>query len=137
LRGEYFANQDLTNARLTRVDPTVDFVWGTGAPDPAIGADTFSVRWTGQVRADHSETYRFFTTSNDGVRLWINGVALVDNWTGHAVTENSGAIALTAGQWYAVRLEYFEGTGSSTIRLAYSSPTTPKQIIPTDHLSPA
>src|SRR5688572_11078881 len=77
LRGEYFDNRDFSAPKLTRVDPTVNFNWGTGSPDPAIGSDTFSVRWTGRVSPRYSETYRFYTTSDDGVRLWVNGQLLI------------------------------------------------------------
>ncbi len=134
LLGEYFNNSDLTNLALTRVDPAVDFNWDYGSPDPSIDPDTYSVRWTGMVKADRSETYTFYTRSNDGVRLWVNGKLLINNWTNHAETENKGGISLTAGTWYQIRLEYYEGTGRSVIRLLYSSPSTPKQVIPSDHL---
>src|SRR5687768_8106765 len=65
LRGEYFDNRDFTALKLTRVDPSINFAWGTGSPAPAVGADTFSVRWTGRVSPRYSETYRFYTTSDD------------------------------------------------------------------------
>jgi hypothetical protein len=136
LRGEYYDNKDLTGLKLTRTDPTVDFNWGTGSPDRTVGADTFSVRWTGSVKGDHAQTYTFYTTSNDGVRLWVGGTLVVNNWTDHGTREDSGTIALQAGQWYPVRLEYYEGTGSATIKLSYSSASTPKQVVPSDHLSP-
>ena len=47
----YYNNIDFTGTTVTRVDPTVDFAWGAGSPAAAIGADTFSARWTGQVEA--------------------------------------------------------------------------------------
>jgi hypothetical protein len=137
LAGQYFDNADFTNLKVTRTDPTVNFNWGTGSPDAAIGPDSFSVRWTGKVKADVSETYTFYTTSNDGVRLWINNQLLVDNWKTHPTTENSGKITLQAGQWYSVRLEYVERKESAVIALAYSSPSTPKQIIPANNLAPS
>jgi glucose/arabinose dehydrogenase/endonuclease YncB( thermonuclease family) len=133
LKGEYYDNADLTGLVLTRVDPQVDFAWGAGSPDPRVGPDTFSVRWTGWVQAERAEAYTFFTTSNDGVRLWVDGRLLVDDWTDHAPTEDAGTLALQPG-WYAVRLEYYEGVGTSTISLAYSSPGTPKQTIPSARL---
>jgi hypothetical protein len=136
LKAEYYDNQDLTNLKVTRTDPTVNFNWGTGSPDPAIGVDTFSARWTGQVKADHSETYTFYTTSNDGVRLWVNGQLVINNWTTHATTENSGTIALQAGRWYPVTLEYFEGSGNAVIALSYSSASVTKRIVPSTNLSP-
>ena len=71
---------------------------GSGAPVSGFGVDTFSVRWTGEVVPQFSETYRFYTSSDDGVRLWVNNQQIVNNWTDHGTTENSGTIALTAGQ---------------------------------------
>src|SRR5262245_53224841 len=73
LQGAYYDNIDFTAFKGTRVDPTVDFEWGLGAPIDGVEADTFSVRWSGQVQPRYSEQYTFFTVSDDGVRLWING----------------------------------------------------------------
>ena len=42
------------------------------AGDRASASDTFSVRWTGQVQPQFTETYTFYTQSDDGVRLWVN-----------------------------------------------------------------
>ena len=110
LSATYFNNVDFTGTTVTRTDPTVNFAWGTGSPSSSIGADTFSARWTGQVEAQFTGTYTFYTQSDDGVRLWVNGQQLVNNWTAHPTTENSGAIALTAGQRYDIRLEFFENS---------------------------
>lgn len=130
LRAEVFDNINLTNLKVTRTDATVDFEWGTGPPDPSVAVDTFSVRWTGQIEATTTETVTFYTVSDDGVRLWINNQLLIDNWTDHAPTENAGAIALTAGQKYAVRMEMFENGVGAVARLLWSSPTIVKQIVP-------
>jgi hypothetical protein len=67
LLGDYFNNADFTSLALSRLDETVNFSWGSGSPDAAIGADTFSVRWTGQVQPEYSQTYTFYTTSDDGI----------------------------------------------------------------------
>lgn len=130
LRGEYFDNADFTAAKLMRTDATVNFDWGTGTPDATVGADSFSVRWTGQVQAKFTETYTFYTTSDDGVRLWVNNQLLINNWTDHAPTENSATIALVANQRYEIRMEYFENGGGAVARLSWSSPSQAKQVIP-------
>lgn len=130
LKAEYYDNSDLTNLKFTRLDATVDNLWGTGTPFPSLGVDTFSVRWTGYVQPQYSGTYTFYTYSDDGVRLWVNGTLLVDNWTNHGPTENSGTIALTAGQRYAIKVEYYENTGGATMQLSWSHVSQPKQIIP-------
>jgi glucose/arabinose dehydrogenase len=134
LLGAYFNNADLTASVFERTDATVNFSWGTGSPGTAIGADTFSVRWTGQVEARFTETFAFRTTSDDGVRLWINNQLIIDQWNNHAATDHTGSIALTAGQRYDVRMEYYENTGQAVARLGWSSPSQPFQIIPQSQL---
>jgi hypothetical protein len=137
LTGQYFDNADFTAFRVSRTDATVDFDWASGSPDASVGADTFSARWTGQVQAPFGETYTFRTVSDDGVRLWVNGALVVDNWTDHGPTENTGAIALAAGQKVDLKMEYYENGGGAVARLLWSSPSTPRQAIPRTQLYPS
>lgn len=134
LAATFFDNNNFTGPSITRRDPRVNFDWGAGAPDPFIGPDDFSVRWEGQVWAGYSETYTFYTLSDDGVRLWVNNQLLIDNWSYHGPTENSASINLVRGQKYNIKLEYFEGGGGATMKLSWSSPSQTKQIIPEDRL---
>lgn len=136
LKGEYFAGMNLTNLKLTRTDATVNFTW-TGAPASGVPSDQFSVRWTGQIEAKYSETYTFYTVSDDGVRLWVNGQLLIDNWTDHAVDEDRGQIKLVAGQKYDIRIEFYDNTEEAIARLLWSSPSQPKQVVPASQLYPA
>jgi hypothetical protein len=134
LKGEYFDNQDFTNLKVTRTDSTVNFDWGTAAPDSSMDGDSFSIRWTGQVQPQYSQTYTFYTQSNDGVRLWVNGVQLINNWTEHTSTEDSGTITLVAGQKYDIQMEFFEGQLTALTRLSWSSASQAKQVIPQQRL---
>ena len=108
----------------------MNFNWASGSPGSGIGVDHFSARWTGQVEALFSQTYTFYTSSDDGVRLWVNGQQVINNWTDHGPTENRGKIALAAGQKYDIRLEFYENGGGATATLSWSSASQPKQIIP-------
>jgi len=135
VRADYFKGMNFGSHVLTRIDPQINFSWGDGAPDEAVGEDNFSVRWTGEVEAAFTETYTFYTNSDDGVRLWVDGQQLVDNWTDHGNTENSGTIDLVAGQTYSVVMEYYENDGGAVAELRWSSPRTPKQFIPQAALS--
>lgn len=129
-QGQYF-----TGATVQRVDPQIDFDWGSAAPDAGIGNDDFSVRWTGQVEAMSSGDYTFYTRSDDGVRLWIDGVPVIDNWTDHAATENSSApITLVAGTRYDIQMEFYERGGLAVAELRWSGPGVPKQLIPQSQL---
>jgi glucose/arabinose dehydrogenase len=136
LLGTYFNNVNFTGTSLTRLDPTVNFSWGAGAPIAGIGADTFSVVWSGQVRAKVTGTHTFYTVSDDGVRLFVNGQAVINNWTDHAPTENAGTIVLTAGQKYDIRLEFYENGGGASAQLRWSGPGLAKEVVPQSHLHP-
>ncbi|MEH1839060.1 MAG: PA14 domain-containing protein [Nostoc sp.] len=134
LKAEYYDNIDFTNLKQTRTDPTINFNWGLASPDPSISADTFSVRWTGQVEAKYSETYNFYTTSDDGVRLWVNGQQIINKFVNQSATEYSGAIALVAGQKYDIKLEYYENKYDAVSQLSWSSSSQTKEIIPQSQL---
>ncbi|MEL6106236.1 MAG: DUF4347 domain-containing protein, partial [Planctomycetota bacterium] len=134
LLGEYFDNIDFTNRFPTRVDSTIDFDWATAAPLTGMGADTFSVRWTGQIEPLYSEEYTFQTVSDDGVRLWVDGQLIIDEWNDHAATEHTGTISLNAGQLYDIRMEFYENGGQAVAQLSWSSASQVLEVIPQSQL---
>ncbi|HEY0706943.1 MAG TPA: PQQ-dependent sugar dehydrogenase [Polyangia bacterium] len=134
LTAAYFDNRNFTNLRVTRVDPGIDFNWGTAAPAPGVGADTFSVRWTGTVTPATSERYTFTTRADDGIRFYLDETLLIDNWRDQSATERSVSIDLVAGRAYAIRVDYYDNTRSATARLFWATPTIPRQIVPTSAL---
>ncbi len=136
LTGEYYDDLGFTGAKVVRTDPTIAFGWSAGAPAPGIGGDTFSARWTGKVVARATERVTFHTTSDDGVRLWVNGALVIDNWTDHAATENAGSLALVGGVAYDLRLEYYERYVDAVARLSWSSPSFAKEVVPASALRP-
>ncbi len=133
LKGSYYSNQVKTfnnPATLVRTDATVNFDWGTGSPDATITVDSFTVRWTGAVQPPLSDTYTFYTTTDDGVRLWINNQLVIDDWVDQSPTEHSGTISLVGQQRYNIRMEYYENGGGASATLAWSTPSMNKVIIP-------
>lgn len=134
LRGEYYDNMDFTIFRTIKVDSNINFEWGEGCPEELAGVDTYSIRWTGEVQPRYSETYTFYTSTDDGVRLWVNNVLLIDEWKSQGITEYSGAINLTAGQKYEIRMEYYEHVRGASAKLMWSSKSQEKEIIPSSQL---
>ncbi|HEX4588388.1 MAG TPA: PA14 domain-containing protein, partial [Gemmataceae bacterium] len=137
LVADYYSDANLSALVRTRIDPGVNFNWGTGSPDVSVPADHFSVRWSGQIQAQYSETYTFSTVSAGGVRLWVNGQELINDWTDHAASTDSGTITLQAGQSYSIRLEYANNSGPAAAELFWSSPSTPKAAVPATQLFPS
>jgi hypothetical protein len=137
VKAQYYNGMNFENLVLTRIDPQIDFNWGDpGSPDASVNVDQFSARWTGEVEAAFTETYTFYTTSDDGARLWINGVQVVNSWIDQGATEHNGKIDLVAGNTYSLIMEYYENGGGAVAQLRWSSPSTPKQLIPQAALSP-
>jgi|GEM_PF-3155984 len=137
LRGTYFNNSDFTNQALERIDPTIDFTWGSGSPDPSIGNDTYSARWEGQVEAPSTGTFTFYTRTDDGVRLWVNDVLVIDKWILQSPTEWTGTIDLIEGKEYPIKMEFYENGGGAVAQLSWSTAGLSKQIVPTAYLYPA
>ncbi len=135
LKATYFNNITFTgSAALTRTDATVDFPW-SGSPGAGIVADGFSVRWEGQVEAPVTGSYVFSTVSDDGVRLWVNGTQVINNWTNHGPTVDNGtAITLNAGTKYTILMEFFESGGGAEARLRWSYPGQATVIVPQSRL---
>ncbi len=139
IKGEYFNNMDLSGTPvLVRIDPQINFYWNPGPnPPPGINEDGFSVRWTGEVEAPFSEPTTFITGSDDGVRMYFDGVLIINDWTDHDRTENrSEPIELVAGQTYGIVVEGYENAGEAEWQLYWQSPSMPRQLIPQAALSP-
>jgi len=136
LRAEFFDAIDLTGTPVTtRVDPTVSFDWDQAEPVPGVG-DAFSARWTGTVTPPSSGDMRFYVRSDDGVRLWVDGRLVIDDWEEHEVEEHSGEITLEAGRAYDLRLEYFDIRRHAVVQLRWRPEGGTKQIVPASALRP-
>jgi PA14 domain len=146
LLGEYYNRLDTTIGTIpaswtvtgTRVDSSINFNWGGSAPGvTGVGADNFTIRWSGTVTPPTTEAYTFFPRTDDGVRLWINGTLVVNAWVDQGPTEYASApISLTKGVPAAIRMEYYERGGGASAELRWSSASIPKAIIPDSYLAP-
>ncbi|HVV72012.1 MAG TPA: chitobiase/beta-hexosaminidase C-terminal domain-containing protein, partial [Verrucomicrobiae bacterium] len=141
LLGQYWSNHipsaPFTGSPIvTRLDPVINFNWGNGAPDPKIGADHFTVRWSGSVEPQFNEPYTFYATTDDGVRLYVNGQQIINQWVDQSPTESRGTLALKAQQRYNIEMDYYENGGGAVASLSWSSPSTLKTNIPTSQLYP-
>lgn len=135
LTGDYYNSRNFSGpVILSRVDSTLNFNWGADSPHPSISVDDFSVRWTGFINIPATGAYTLYTTSDDGVRLWVNNIQVINQWQDQGPTEyNSGALALNAGL-VPVRVEYYEGGGGAMLDLRWEGPGIAKEIIPATSL---
>lgn len=135
LRAEYWSSY--LDLALERVEPTLNTTWGAGGPSDAVGVDRFSARWTGMLNPPETGQYNLITDSDDGVRVWLDGVLIIDDWNGHFVTRNTAVVSLTADQPVELRVDYFEIDIDASMRLSWSKDTIAEEVIPTDRLTSA
>lgn len=119
---------------LMRIDETINFEWGDDSPDVLIYDDNFTARWEGFLLPQFTDTYTFYTVSDDGVRVWIDGDLIINQWIPQGPTEWSGNYAVTAGELYPVRIEFFEDGGGAVMKFLWKSTLLPKQIVPKQQL---
>jgi len=136
LAAEYFDSVDLSGRSVKRIDASINFDWSLGPPDGVnVNRDNFSVRWTGFVTPRFSEAYTFYTLADDGVRVWVDDVLLIDDWTSLSLPESTGSVVLSAGKAHKLRVEYYDMIMHARVRLSWSSPSEPKATVPSSVLT--
>lgn len=123
-QGEYFSNPNLSgNPVLVRNDSSVNFNWGSGAPAAGLPADNFSVRWSREVYFT-AGAYRLSLTADDGVRLWIDGRLVIDQWREGGAVTHVVDVNVPEGN-HAIRLDYFERYGGARVEVSWKRQDTP------------
>lgn len=116
---EYYNNAQLAGSPvLVRDDANLAFNWGTGSPHPAVPSDRFSARWSRQLPFE-GRRYRFSLQADDGVRFWIDGRLLIDEWHDLLLDPNYAAeLDLLPGN-HELLVEYYENVGEAFISLGW------------------
>ena len=136
-RGQYYNNKTLDESGLviTRNDTAVDFQWGLGSPASGIPVDNFSVRWSRTINFEQNR-YRFYATVDDGVRIYIDGNLLLNDWQDKSVRTVSAATNLSASD-HIIIIEYYENESDAQIRVWWevdmptATPTPTATVAPT------
>ena len=129
----------------TNIDPQINFNfalanfdttgWTAGAYPNAT--DNFCIRWVGTIQAPYpGQTYKFYTTTDDGVRLYVDGNLLINKWVAQAPTTWSGSIVLGTSPVPLI-MEYFERTGGAVAELAWESASVVSNVVPQSALCAA
>jgi hypothetical protein len=114
-RGEYFDDRNLSGApTLVRDDAAINFDWGTAAPAASLPRDGFSARWS-QTLSFPAGVYRFAVLADDGVRIWLDGERIIDQWHDATGVTYTAERTLSAGT-HSLRVEYYENGGAAKIR---------------------
>ena len=96
---------------------------------PKIKVEYFGIEYTGFIRIPTDGVYAFYTDSDDGSSLSIDGSTVVNNDGLHGMKEVKGVVALAAGL-HAIRVDFFQKSGGVDLKVSYEGPVTEKQQLP-------
>ncbi|MDB4936025.1 MAG: glycoside hydrolase, family 43 [Labilithrix sp.] len=111
-RAEWY--DDFSDRKLSRVEPGV----GITTPAPGIRDLLYSVRWTAKLTIASAGEHAFFVTADDGVRVFVDGKPIIDDWASHPATQSTGKVTLDTGE-HQLRVEYFQGRGEASLALEW------------------
>ncbi len=124
LTTRFYNGQKFDTLVVTRRESKLDWNWNDGVSKPkALHQHYYSMRFSGEILAPESGQYTIVTNSNDGIRVWLDGKLVIDNWTDHGVTTNMGEINLKAGKRYKIKMEYYQTLGGAVTKLAWILPS--------------
>jgi hypothetical protein len=119
-QAEYFNNTSLTgDPVLTRCESAIDHSWGSGSPGPGVNADDFSALWTAGVTFAPGK-YTFTATADDGIRVFVDGSPLIDEWVDQPSPATYPATTTLSAGVHEVRVEYYKGTGDATAQVSWN-----------------
>lgn len=131
--GEYFNNAFLDGVpTLKRVDNYLDFDWGYGLIT-SEAADFVSVQWFGKIRAPATEEFTFVASADDGVRVYIDGVLLIDKWD-ICCDPASFSLNLTKDEFYDTVIEYKELQEKARFKFEWVSLSVPRELVPPQYV---
>jgi glucose/arabinose dehydrogenase len=141
-KASYFANQTLSGTPVTeRCESAINYDWGTGSPSGSgVGPDNFSVRWAGTHSFATTGTYTFTATADDGVRVYLDGTLVIDQWKDQSATTYTASRTVSAGN-HELKVEYYENGGDAVARFsvtaaANQAPTAVAKATPTTGSAP-
>lgn len=120
LKAEYFNNQNLEGTPVvTRTEKIIDHTWSTQPDVNGIGADRFSIRYTGIIRPKKTGYYKLGVKGDDGYRLFVNDQKVIEEWHDQGANLKTASMLLEENKEYNVKLEYYENGGTAQITFAY------------------
>lgn len=135
LTASFFNGSNFETFISRRVDPTINYAASSNALSPGLNPLLFSARFEGFVKPKYTQTYTFSLFHDQGARLYIDNVLIVDGWATSGGT-TTGTHPLTAGQFHNIRVEWFNTSGAANIELKWSSAAQSIEIVPSERLYP-
>jgi outer membrane protein OmpA-like peptidoglycan-associated protein len=122
LLGEYYNGINFEQKAHTQIDDVINFSYTRQSPAPGVRGEYYSIRWTGSLYAPVTGTYKLSVRVDDGIRVWLNGVKILDQWKLQEATTYAGQLKLKGGEYYPLKIEYYNGPIHGIMQLLWEMP---------------
>lgn len=129
LKAVYYNGTDFDQEVATRMESNIDKSWNDVPPVPGIDPHNCSIRWTGRITAPETGTYTFSAKVDDGIRVWVGGVQVIDNWNLNDNGQFTGKVIMREGTSYDLKVEYFNALIEGEVRLLWTLPSTNRPAV--------
>ncbi|MBK8561958.1 MAG: OmpA family protein [Saprospiraceae bacterium] len=129
LKAEYFNGTNFEEKVTTRTEANIDKTWNDMPPVPGLDPHFCSIRWTGRITAPETGTYTFSARVDDGIRVWVGGVQVIDNWQLNDNGQSTGQVKMKAGTAYDLKVEYFNALIEGEVTLIWQLPNADKPAV--------
>jgi len=127
LKAEYYDGTEFNRLVGTRIESHIDYYWNQTAPFEDMNPNECSVRWTGRLMSPKTGEFTFSARVDDGIRVWVGGVQVIDNWQLNDVGYATGSVKMKEGEYYNIKIEYFNALNEAEITLLWALPK-PKNL---------
>jgi len=122
LKADYYDGTNFDRFVGTRIETKIDYYWMEVAPFEDMNPNECSVRWTGRLKSPKTGVFTFSARVDDGIRVWVGGVQVIDNWQLNDVGYSAGKVKMKAGAYYDIKIEYFNALLEAEITLLWTLP---------------
>lgn len=134
LNATYYNGTSFDHKILHRTDPEVYFYYNGTSPAAEVNVYQFSVVWSGYLYAPTSSEYIFTFKADDGVRMWLNGTTLINEWHEKDASEYKSSVKLQGGEAYEIRIEYYQANQDARAELYWEYEGQKKRVVPQKYL---
>lgn len=122
LKADYYNGINFYEYLGTQVETNIDYYWRSHTPFDGMNPHECSIRWTGKLTSPESGEITFSARFDDGIRVWVGGVLIIDNWQLNDVGYAKGKFKMVAGEYYDIKIEYFNALLEGEIKLFWIFP---------------
>jgi len=127
LKADYYDGTNFERFVGTKIETNIDYYWLWNAPFEGMNPSKCSVRWTGRLMAPETGEFTFSASYDDGIRVWVNEIQIIDNWQLNNMAHSKGSFNMEKGVYYDLKIEYFNAMAEAEITLFWELPSAKKK----------